>query len=157
MPDHSSKVVLGREYALNTYHEVFLMSDPTLCFIAMARIFSLTPYYDTQAIAIARVWSGNAYVPETRWMCQLEAEFKPGLPSKINMYDIRRREVYVSWLNYQANKMGESDLPQVKNFDDDYEQETNNNTDINDDIVETIPSLKDESLLTTEGFYVFLI
>jgi serine/threonine-protein phosphatase 4 regulatory subunit 1 len=34
--------------------------------------------------------------------------------------------------------------------DDDYEQETNNNTDINDDIVETIPSLKDESLLTTE-------
>ncbi|KAG1048929.1 hypothetical protein G6F43_008718 [Rhizopus delemar] len=34
--------------------------------------------------------------------------------------------------------------------DDDYEQETNNDTDINDDIVETIPSLKDESLLTTE-------
>ncbi|ORE06910.1 FAD/NAD(P)-binding domain-containing protein [Rhizopus microsporus var. microsporus] len=119
-----SHVVLGRKYPLNAYHEVFLMSDPTLCFVGMPRMFSITPYFDTQAQVVARVWSGNACIPTAELMCQLADSFNPGLPlDDLYACDRRRREIYVGWLNYQAEKLGKADLPEIKNFDESYEEE----------------------------------
>ncbi|KAG1163508.1 hypothetical protein G6F37_001139 [Rhizopus arrhizus] len=116
-------VVLGRKYPLNTYHEAFLISDPTLCFMSMPRMFSLTPHFDTQAIAIARVWSGQAYLPTSSTMGRIAVEFKPEFPADAYASDRIRREVFVSWLNYQAQRMDRSDLALLKNFDPTYEEE----------------------------------
>lgn len=127
--DPTTGVELGREYAKNAFHEVFLISDPTFCFMAMPRMFSITPYFYTQAVAIARVWSGQAFVPDCDRMAKLESEFNPGLPPDLCACDVRRREVFVSLLNYQAQKL-QLDIPRVTNFDSDYEEEGKTRTEI---------------------------
>ncbi|KAI9277807.1 hypothetical protein BY458DRAFT_432547 [Sporodiniella umbellata] len=117
-----SHVVLGSKHALNTYHETFLLSDPTLCFISMSSRFSITPFFDSQARTIARVWTGNAYLPESSYMHRLAAEFKPDYPEDEFACDRMRREVFVTWLNNHAEKSGKS-LPHIENFGPNYEEE----------------------------------
>ena len=57
-------------------------------------------------------------------MCQLADSFNPGLPlDDLYACDRRRREIYVGWLNYQAEKLGKTDLPKIKNFEESYEEE----------------------------------
>lgn len=56
-------------------------------------------------------------------MCQIAVEFKPEFPADAYASDRIRREVFVSWLNYQAQKMNRADLAPLKNFDPTYEEE----------------------------------
>ncbi|KAG1447216.1 hypothetical protein G6F56_009329 [Rhizopus delemar] len=115
-------VVLGCKHAMNTYHETFLLSDPTFCFVSMSSKFSITPYFDSQARTIARVWTGDAFLPDSSWMYRLAAEFKPEYPEDVYTCDKMRREVFVTWLNDHAKKLGK-DLPRMENFDSMYEEE----------------------------------
>jgi hypothetical protein len=117
-------VVLGPKSPLNVYHDTFLMSDPTFCFVSVPRFFSLSPYFDIQARTIARVWSNNAHIPSHEKMHQIEAEFKPDIPVDPFASDRVQREMFVQWLNYQAEHMGRSDLTKFNSYDKSYEEES---------------------------------
>lgn len=113
-----SHVVMGPKCPLNVYHEVFVMSDPTLAFVGQPPAFSCPAHFDAQANAVARVWSGHAFLPKN--MNKLAAGYRPGLsPFDLFDSDRRRREPFVAWLNHHA---GDS-LPKVENFPEDYEEQ----------------------------------
>lgn len=124
-----SHVVLGPQFPLNLYREAFLMSDPTLTFVGQPPFFSTPSQFDTQARAVARVWTGAALLPNTNLMLKYAAEHDDGIsPVELFNGDRRRREPFVVWLNHHANEIRASDKDRkiykpVENYREDYEVE----------------------------------
>lgn len=127
VPD--SHVVLGPQFPLNLYREAFLMSDPTLTFVGQPPFFSTPSQFDTQARAVARVWTGAALLPNTNLMLKYAAEHDDGIsPVELFNGDRRRREPFVVWLNHHANETHASDkdgniYKPLENYREDYEAE----------------------------------
>lgn len=122
VPD--SHVVLGPQVPLNVYRHIFLMSDPTLAFIGNVPFFGMPPIFDLQARTVSRVWSNCARLPKKEIMYKSTTEFDIGhSPLALFTADRPRRELYISWLNYHAEKIGCKSLPKMKNFGDNYEEE----------------------------------
>jgi hypothetical protein len=120
-----SHVVLGPQLPLNVYRYVFLMSDPTLAFVGNMPFFGMPPFFDSQARAVARVWSGRALLPSQEIMYKSTAEFDIGhSPLALFTADRFRRELYISWLNYHAERTEGEPLSKIQNFADNYEEET---------------------------------
>ncbi|CEP17173.1 hypothetical protein [Parasitella parasitica] len=121
-----SHVVLGPQFPLNLYREAFLMSDPTLTFVGQPPFFSTISQFDTQARAVARVWSGGALLPNTNLMLKYAAEHDDGIdPQELFHGDRRRREPFVIWLNHHARELhkDEKECPPIVNYREDYEAE----------------------------------
>ncbi|KAI8644725.1 hypothetical protein BD408DRAFT_412797 [Parasitella parasitica] len=124
VPD--SHVVLGPQFPLNVYREAFLMSDPTLTFVGQPPFFSTISQFDTQARAVARVWSSAALLPNTNLMLKYAAEHDDGIdPQELFNGDRRRREPFVIWLNHHARELSkdEKEYPPLVNYKEDYEAE----------------------------------
>jgi hypothetical protein len=124
-----SHVILGPQFPLNLYREAFLMSDPTLTFVGQPPFFSTSSQFDTQARAVARVWSGAALLPNTNLMLKYASEHDDGIsPLELFNGDRRRREPFVVWLNHHANEIRASDkdgnmYKPLENYREDYEAE----------------------------------
>ncbi|KAL7334145.1 hypothetical protein PS15p_202955 [Mucor circinelloides] len=122
-----SHVVLGPQFPLNVYRESFLISDPTLAFIGQPPFFSPLTQYDTQARAVARVWSGAALLPNENLMLKYSAEHDDGLdPQELFNGDRRRREPFIIWLNHHAAHItakNGKEYPPLENYREDYEEE----------------------------------
>ncbi|KAI9249886.1 hypothetical protein BY458DRAFT_445131 [Sporodiniella umbellata] len=116
-----SHTVLGRSHPLNAYLDAFLISDPTLAFCGLCRFPSFAPYFYTQSVAIARVWKGQAKIPDRDQMTKFESEFDIGISYSICQHHRRMRQSYVTWLNYQTEHL-HLDLPKVSNFKNDFEE-----------------------------------
>ncbi|KAI7907466.1 uncharacterized protein BX663DRAFT_491014 [Cokeromyces recurvatus] len=125
VPD--SHVVKGPKVPLNVYREIFLMSDPTLTFVGISPYFVTWSHFDTQAQAVARVWSGHSYLPNKELMQKFTSEHNSGLnPYELFNIDRRRREPYIVWLNYHEEEIQTDDtarLPKLENYREDYEEE----------------------------------
>jgi hypothetical protein len=112
-----SHVVMGPKFPLNVYHEVFVMSDPTLAFVGHPPAFSSPSHFDSQAAAVARVWSEHAFLPNE--MNRLATEYQPRIsPFALFESDRRKREPYIAWLNHHDQKQ---ELPPLENYPDNYE------------------------------------
>lgn len=136
-----SHVVIGPRFPLNVYREVFVISDPTLAFVGQPQSLSTFSHFDTQAHAVARVWSGHALLPNKELMDKFASEFDSGIsPFAIFDADRRRREPFISWLNYHAKVIKQSDdgaeLKPLENYRDDYEAEGQKTMDAWSDISE---------------------
>ncbi|KAI8968965.1 hypothetical protein BDF20DRAFT_827345 [Mycotypha africana] len=125
-----SHIVMGPKCPLNTYRDVFLIDDPTVAFVGMTAFFSTIWHYDAQALAVARVWGGQALLPSYSLMQKFtaEADFTPATDSNgWNDGDRRRRETFVTWLNHHAVNQIKSKgtkcqpLPIVNNYPENYE------------------------------------
>ncbi|GAN00763.1 FAD dependent oxidoreductase [Mucor ambiguus] len=122
-----SHVVLGPQFPLNVYRESFLISDPTMAFVGQPPFFSPLSQYDTQARAVARVWSGAALLPNENLMLKYAAEHDDGLsPLELFNGDRRRREPLIVWLNHHATSVAANngkEYPPLENYREDYEEE----------------------------------
>lgn len=118
-----SHVVVSSKFPLNVYREVFVMSDPTLAFVGFPPYFSTPSHFDTHARAVARVWSGNAVLPNAELMDKFTSESVSGIsPLEIFHADRQRREPFIQWLNYQATALNpDAGLPKLENYPADYE------------------------------------
>ncbi|KAI9487654.1 MAG: hypothetical protein EXX96DRAFT_554116 [Benjaminiella poitrasii] len=144
VPD--SHVVMGPRYPLNVYRDVFLISDPTLTFVGLPPYFSTLSQFDTQAQAVARVWSGYARLPSKEWMQKFTSENKTGVNSikEINT-DRKRREPLLVWLNHHADELRQVDLPKLENYQEDYEKEYGK-------VVESWGQTSDENFKRTKAY-----
>ncbi|GAA5808208.1 hypothetical protein MFLAVUS_001593 [Mucor flavus] len=122
-----AKVIVRGSYPLNVYQEVFLMSDPTFAFVGYAPYFVTPTHFDTQAQAVARVWTGNALLPTVELMSKFTQEYDLGLdPAGLYEVDRRRKEHFSTWLNHHAKILHKDDgveLPEVENYPEYWEKE----------------------------------
>jgi hypothetical protein len=123
-----SHVVIGPKFPLNVYREVFVISDPTLAFVGQPQSLSTFSHFDTQAHAVARVWTGHALLPNKELMDKFTSEFDSGIsPYALFDADRRRREPFITWLNYHAKIINQDnaavEIQELKNYADDYEEE----------------------------------
>lgn len=120
------EIVVSGCYPLNVYQEVFLISDPTLAFVGYPPYFAAPIHFDTQAHAVARVWSGNALLPTVEGMQKFTAEYDLGIsPAEIYLADRRRKEHFSTWLNHHAKALRKGDgveLPEVENYPEYWEE-----------------------------------
>ncbi|KAG2193831.1 hypothetical protein INT47_004698 [Mucor saturninus] len=117
-----SHVVVSSKFPLNVYREVFVMSDPTLAFVGFPPYFSTPSHFDTHARTVARVWSGNAKLPNAQLMDKFTSEFVSGIsPLEIFHADRQRREPFIQWINHHAAALN-PDLPKLENYPADYEE-----------------------------------
>lgn len=117
-----SHVVVNSRFPLNVYREVFVISDPTLAFVGFPPYFSTPSHFDTHARTVARVWSGNATLPNAELMDKFTSEFESGIsPLEIFHADRQRREPFIQWINHHASALN-PDLPKLENYPADYEE-----------------------------------
>lgn len=122
-----AKVIVRGSYPLNVYQEVFLISDPTFAFVGYAPYFVTPTHFDTQAQAVARVWTGNALLPTVELMSKFTQEYDLGIdPAGLYEVDRRRKEHFSTWLNHHAKMLHKDDgveLPEVENYPEYWETE----------------------------------
>ncbi|KAG2231831.1 hypothetical protein INT48_003749 [Thamnidium elegans] len=122
-----SEVLVYRSHPLNVYQEVFLMSDPTFAFVGFPPYFATPTHFDTQAQAVARVWTGNALIPSVYTMSKFTQEYDLGIdPAGLYEVDRRRKEHFSTWLNHHAKMLHKDDgveLPEVENYPEYWEKE----------------------------------
>ncbi|KAI9249884.1 hypothetical protein BY458DRAFT_559853 [Sporodiniella umbellata] len=117
-----SHTILGRSCPLNTFFNTFLISDPTLAFSGLTSYLTISPFYYTQSVFMARIWKGQAKIPHPSQMIKFDSEHDIG--KNPDLYDIDRclRQLFVTWLNHQAKNLHLS-LPEVFNYEKDYKNE----------------------------------
>ncbi|ORX43077.1 FAD/NAD(P)-binding domain-containing protein [Hesseltinella vesiculosa] len=91
----------------NTFKDVFVISDPTIAVVGFTSFIPSILSYDPQAYAVARVWSGNAFLPNVEQMVALpKQQGKPCAPYLYGgLAERRRAHSILGWLNYHANQL----------------------------------------------------
>ncbi|KAI8358530.1 hypothetical protein BD560DRAFT_405692 [Blakeslea trispora] len=119
-----SHIALGPKYPLNVYREAFLMSDPTMTFVGLPPIVSTPTHFDVQAISVARVWTGKAFLPDVPYMLKFASEFNPGIALKqLFINDRKRRVPFTTWLNHHAKQIeANKTLPVIEDYPENYEE-----------------------------------
>jgi hypothetical protein len=124
-----SQILADYKNPLNVYREIFLASDPTVAFVGMKADFTLHPHFAIQSEAIARVWTGNAYLPETSSMYTSILEGTPlCMTTDTNLYEKLRNIPYIAWVNTHAKLIkdnGGQELPEMENYRDSFVEELN--------------------------------
>ncbi|KAI7857136.1 hypothetical protein BDC45DRAFT_501766 [Circinella umbellata] len=99
-------VISNGRRVLNTYQEVFLIRDPTLAFVGVPGHIINTAFFYYQAQAVARVWSGSAFLPSQQKMQEYvdSTTLYPSFPDDVNLQSgILHSQRFVTWLNDHAN------------------------------------------------------
>ncbi|KAJ1548498.1 hypothetical protein HK405_002952 [Cladochytrium tenue] len=67
----------GGDHLASLYRDIFYVPDPTLAFVGVSLIVATFSFYEFQAIAVARVWAGEADLPPRDEMLkEVEARFE---------------------------------------------------------------------------------
>lgn len=119
------QVIINQYAPVNVYHEVFLMSDPTLAFVGIPA-YPITPtHFDAHARSVARVFSGHAKLPSEELMNKFASEYDPDV-SLLNLFNADRRHMvpFVAWLNLHAKAIDGDDntLFELPYLNDEYEE-----------------------------------
>ncbi|KAI8342130.1 hypothetical protein BC941DRAFT_346314 [Chlamydoabsidia padenii] len=118
----SPLVVMDKTKIHNTYKDIFLISDPTIAITGAPRHITITPFFEYQAQAIARVWSQNACLPSTPKMASFTLRKTQVCPAYQMDHESEKLRSYtlLPWLNVHAAKLvPDLALPTLKGPSDD--------------------------------------
>ncbi|KAI8068673.1 hypothetical protein BC940DRAFT_298781 [Gongronella butleri] len=97
----------------NLFKDTFVMSEPSLAIVGCPSFIPTTMTFDTQARALARVWSGKATLPTPEKMLELRTRHGPPCaPFLIDgPADRKRAMATLAWLNHHAEHAQLHDVP----------------------------------------------
>jgi hypothetical protein len=112
-PEHANDTVLVTDGTQlhNLHKDIFYIPDPTLAFVGVPFYTATFSFFEFQAIAVAAVFSGRAWVPSKE---EMQAEYTERVKRKgagRALHDLKGTSVQyvdelVEWLNAQAEVTG---------------------------------------------------
>ncbi|EIW77431.1 FAD/NAD(P)-binding domain-containing protein [Coniophora puteana RWD-64-598 SS2] len=118
-------IALSGEYLRDLHLDLFYIRDPTLAFLSITFRMQTFTYCGYQSLALAKVWTGTAKLPDTDTMWEMYDDLvkERGGIGKTLPYlgpgqheGMRRR--YIGWLNEAANKYGGKQIDGVPKYTD---------------------------------------